>query len=135
MAGILPSYYNSGRSNPVSRITIGSLADLGYQVNPEAADPYTPTTGEAMLPLGGFTVVQGLVDVSLAAPNRTSGPVLWSLDAVPTGVGRRAVLDPLTRMPRRGRQRMRCLRPWATRPPVKRSQTVPESEQATPRPT
>jgi hypothetical protein len=28
--------------NPISRVTIGSLADLGYTVNLGAADPYTP---------------------------------------------------------------------------------------------
>ncbi len=38
---LMTGYLNSG-FNPLSRMTIASLADLGYQVNLAAADPYTP---------------------------------------------------------------------------------------------
>jgi hypothetical protein len=41
---LMTGWFNSGQSNPLSRITIASLADLGYQVNLSAADTYTPST-------------------------------------------------------------------------------------------
>ena len=49
---VMTGYVNSG-SNPLSRITIGSLADLGYQVNYSAADNYTPPSSS--LVAGGGT--------------------------------------------------------------------------------
>lgn len=38
---LMTGWINTGQSNPLSRITIASLADLGYQVNLAAADTYT----------------------------------------------------------------------------------------------
>ncbi|MCX7426681.1 MAG: hypothetical protein NTW96_13780, partial [Planctomycetia bacterium] len=38
---LMTGWYNSGETNPISRITVASLADLGYQVNMDAADSYT----------------------------------------------------------------------------------------------
>ncbi len=38
---LLTGYLNSG-SNPISRVTIASLADIGYEVDLDAADAYTP---------------------------------------------------------------------------------------------
>ena len=38
---LMTGFLNSGRSNPLSRITVASLGDLGYEVNLDAADPYT----------------------------------------------------------------------------------------------
>jgi len=38
----LMSGYISGTPNPISRITVASLADIGYTVNMAAADAYTP---------------------------------------------------------------------------------------------
>jgi hypothetical protein len=38
---VMTGWVNSG-SMPISRITVGSLADMGYQVNYAAADVYTP---------------------------------------------------------------------------------------------
>jgi hypothetical protein len=38
----LMSPYISGTPNPISRVTVASLADLGYTVNMNAADPYIP---------------------------------------------------------------------------------------------
>ena len=50
--------YNGGIANPISRITIGSLADLGYVVNLSAADPYTAPGPSALTdggePLDGY---------------------------------------------------------------------------------
>ncbi|WP_018467545.1 PKD domain-containing protein [Calidithermus timidus] len=37
---VMTGYLNSG-ANPLSKVTIGSLEDLGYSVNYSAADPYT----------------------------------------------------------------------------------------------
>ncbi|MFO0845255.1 MAG: pre-peptidase C-terminal domain-containing protein [Gemmataceae bacterium] len=41
-AELMTGFLNSGVTNPLSRVTVASLADLGYQVNLAAADPYTP---------------------------------------------------------------------------------------------
>ncbi len=41
---LMTGWINSGQTNPLSRITIASLADLGYQVNLSAADTYTTST-------------------------------------------------------------------------------------------
>jgi hypothetical protein len=38
---LMTGYLNSG-TNPLSRVTVASLADLGYQVDPNAADAFTP---------------------------------------------------------------------------------------------
>jgi hypothetical protein len=39
----LMSPFIGGTPNPISRVTVGSLADLGYTVNMNAADAYTPS--------------------------------------------------------------------------------------------
>ncbi len=57
-AELMTGYYNAGRANPLSAITVGALRDLGYQVGAGAADAYTvPSTaalraapGESRLP-------------------------------------------------------------------------------------
>jgi len=38
---LMTGWYNSGRTNAISRMTVASMADLGYEVNMGAADPYT----------------------------------------------------------------------------------------------
>lgn len=40
-ANELMTGFLSGSTNPISSVTVASLADLGYVVNPAAADPYT----------------------------------------------------------------------------------------------
>jgi len=45
---IMTGYINPG-SNPLSRVTIASMADLGYRVNLNAADAYTPPAGGAIV--------------------------------------------------------------------------------------
>ena len=40
---LMTGFYNSGVLNPLSRVTIGSLQDLGYQVNYNAAEPFSIT--------------------------------------------------------------------------------------------
>jgi subtilisin-like proprotein convertase family protein len=39
---LMTGFLNSGVTNPISRITVGQLADIGYEVDLDAADPYTP---------------------------------------------------------------------------------------------
>jgi hypothetical protein len=41
---LMTGWYNSGETNPISRITVASFADLGYEVNMNAAQSYTPST-------------------------------------------------------------------------------------------
>jgi hypothetical protein len=41
---LMTGYLNTG-SNPLSRVTVGSLADLGYTVDLSRADPYNPPGG------------------------------------------------------------------------------------------
>ncbi len=38
---LMTGWHNTGQINPLSRITVASLADLGYQVNMSAADSYS----------------------------------------------------------------------------------------------
>jgi hypothetical protein len=40
-AELMTGYLNSGVANPLSRVTVASLADLGYTVDMNAADAYT----------------------------------------------------------------------------------------------
>ena len=48
-----------GTNLPLSRITVGSLADLGYTVNFAAADSYTPTSSaRALAATAARTVVE-----------------------------------------------------------------------------
>ena len=62
---VMTGYVNSG-ANPLSRITIGSLADLGYQVNYSAADNYAPPG--ASLVAGGGTGGIGRTSLRTAEP-------------------------------------------------------------------
>jgi len=38
---LMTGFLNGGVSNPISTVTIGALADMGYTVNMAAADPYS----------------------------------------------------------------------------------------------
>ncbi|WP_168219395.1 DVUA0089 family protein [Limnoglobus roseus] len=49
---LMTGYLNAG-FNPLSRVTVGALADMGYAVNLGAADAYTPPAGTAALVAGG----------------------------------------------------------------------------------
>jgi hypothetical protein len=45
---LMTGWYNSGETNPLSAITVASMADLDYEVNMAAAETYTrPTTSVA----------------------------------------------------------------------------------------
>jgi hypothetical protein len=55
--------YASAGVMPLSGITVGALADLGYVVNPLAADPYrvpTPTSSPSAIEVPGITWERGL---------------------------------------------------------------------------
>ena len=57
---LMTGYFNSGATNPLSIVSVGTLADLGYQVSYAAADPYVVPP-----PMSGL--MKGL---GLAAPRR-----------------------------------------------------------------
>lgn len=44
---LMTGFLNQGQANPLSRVTVASLADLGYQVNLNAADPYSAPSLQA----------------------------------------------------------------------------------------
>jgi subtilisin-like proprotein convertase family protein len=62
---LMTGYLNSGVANPISRITIGQLDDLGYEVNLDAADPYSPPNLSA---LAAPPVTLGRIEVLDAEP-------------------------------------------------------------------
>jgi len=45
---LMTGWYNSGETNALSRITVASMADLGYEVNMAAADTYTAPTAASV---------------------------------------------------------------------------------------
>lgn len=66
---VMTGYLNNG-VNPLSRVTVASLADLGYQVNMAAADAYTPPGRTAQLALSVGTTSGA---PALLAPVGTGG--------------------------------------------------------------
>lgn len=68
---LMTGYLNTGSANPLSVLTIGSLKDLGYAVNPALADPFSetmnarlgPADGDALLPLGDDVLRFPLVEM------------------------------------------------------------------------
>jgi len=72
---LMTGWYNSGRSNALSRISVASLADLGYQVNLAAADSYTRPVSSSSLSLAapGSSTPYGLRGASETSwPSRQS---------------------------------------------------------------
>lgn len=66
---LMTGWYNSGQTNALSRITVASMADLGYQVNMAAADAYTRPTSwvqTAALRSGGLGQSYGSLLASMA---------------------------------------------------------------------
>lgn len=64
---LMTGFLDSGVFNPISRVTTASLADMGYEVNLDASDPYTPPSGAAA---SGF----GSLGRILALQNAKVGP-------------------------------------------------------------
>jgi hypothetical protein len=80
MTGIM-----SSSSSPMSRVTVASLRDLGYEVDELAADPFQigPFPVPAPAPPAGSTVVYSVGDDVLRGPIHVLGPdgrILRTLD-------------------------------------------------------
>ena len=69
-AELMTGFINTG-GNPLSRVTAGSLTDLGYTVNLSSADPYTLTPP--------FTAPSAARAPVLLLDDRWSGP-LYEID-------------------------------------------------------
>ena len=48
---LMTGFLNSGR-NPLSRLSVAAMEDMGYQVNYNAADPFTLPTSDALIAMG-----------------------------------------------------------------------------------
>ncbi len=70
---LMTGWYNSGQTNALSRITVASMADLGYEVNLAAADSYTPPTSwnAASTSVAAAQTSYGLLDASRNASLRS----------------------------------------------------------------
>jgi hypothetical protein len=62
---LMTGYHDSGTTNPLSALTIAALSDLGYRVDPSAAEPYVLSGGLALdripdgsMPRGRFEVLR-----------------------------------------------------------------------------
>jgi hypothetical protein len=79
---LMTGWYDYGQVNPISRITVASLADIGYQVNMAAADAYTPP---------GAVRAAGLTQtISSAGVSRDLG---WPSSLSPPGKQKHAAAD------------------------------------------
>jgi hypothetical protein len=76
---LMTGWVGPGTALPMSRVTVASLADLGYQVNLNAADPYTPPTNAT-----GFLVAAPAAPTS---PGVLAEPVGGRLGSAGAGVG------------------------------------------------
>jgi hypothetical protein len=79
---LMTGYLGRGAS-PLSRVTVASLADLGYTVNMNAADAFTPPSGGASLQ-GGSSGGSGTTSLRAALP-----VPLWVSPAVHEATGAR----------------------------------------------
>jgi len=85
---LMTGWVNVGRTNPISRITVASLADMGYQVNMAAADPYTRAVALGMADLAEAA------SYAAAPSSAVYGP--WSSSVQPiAGAKRVPALGPL----------------------------------------
>ncbi|HMP08657.1 MAG TPA: SdrD B-like domain-containing protein, partial [Lacipirellulaceae bacterium] len=66
---LMTGFLNGGIPNPISRITVGQMADLGYEVDLNAADAYTPPGIAAALTIPGAQPVEGRV-IALELPRQ-----------------------------------------------------------------
>jgi Leishmanolysin/Bacterial pre-peptidase C-terminal domain len=84
---LMTGWAGPGTNLPLSRVTIGSLADLGYTVNYAAADPYTPTSA-------GLAAARSAANSSLAA-SRFYGwfGIVGPQDGVSTSVSNAALVS------------------------------------------
>lgn len=74
---LMTGYLDPGATNPLSALSVRSLEDLGYAVDPTAADPYAlPGVGASALP-GGLDLAAGEV---LLAPRGTLDPATGGVE-------------------------------------------------------
>ena len=76
-----------GTSNPISVITVGAYEDMGYTVNYDAADPYTPPTTPPITPI--TTTASAISAMTLPAvplPTAATLPIAATLPAIQTRV-------------------------------------------------
>jgi hypothetical protein len=102
---LMTGFLNSGVLNPISRVTVASLADMGYTVNLTMADAYSPPTGggsQLVQPTGGGSFGSSsyyLVGTDTEASHSLMQswiPLRWdAVDALP--VRRSALVAPTTR--------------------------------------
>ncbi len=85
----LMSGYIASSGNSISRITVASLADIGYMVNMAAADSYTPpttalrtATGTSGGTSGGPALVSADPETQAAPPARRSPASRWFAPSV-----------------------------------------------------
>lgn len=69
---LMTGYVGPGTSLPLSRVTVASLADLGYTVNLSAADAFSPPSSSSRLVSGSSG--SGGSAASLVAPNVATSP-------------------------------------------------------------
>lgn len=65
----LMSGFIAGEKNPLSRLTVASLQDLGYRVSLDAAEPYTLPNLSALAEAGELTPHVAPVDFGVMLPN------------------------------------------------------------------
>jgi hypothetical protein len=65
----LMSGFIAGAKNPISRVTVGSLQDLGYKVNMAAAEPYSLPNLMAIAEEGDLVAHVAPVDFGVVLPN------------------------------------------------------------------
>ena len=83
---IMTGYINVG-ANPLSRITVGSLADLGYTVNMAAADNYS-RPGSANLVAGGSGVSSNSASL-MSSRELIAGAIFAAFERSPSQAGLR----------------------------------------------
>jgi hypothetical protein len=64
----LMSGFISAPGNPLSRVTAGSLGDLGYQVDLDAAEPYTLPNLLALAEAGALVAHEAPIDAGIVLP-------------------------------------------------------------------
>jgi leishmanolysin len=69
---LMTGWVGPGSNMPISRITVGSLADLGYSVNFAAADPFTAASAKSAALLSTSTSISATSSTARLASNETS---------------------------------------------------------------
>ncbi len=65
---LMTGFVNSSGGNPLSRLSVASLADLGYQVDMNAAEPYALPNIAALAAMGALGPAAGAIDMHRVLP-------------------------------------------------------------------